>query len=130
MDMRPILLGLLLLLRVFLDPPYKLLSRSREGNVLDSNIDTLLDVSVADLLVDDDSNGGFRDVVNDAGFAMVDFVWHAGRRLESTSKDSREISYPFWTAPFALISTMSPTLESLSVRSLSSVVRTYLYWRR
>ena len=45
--------------------------------MLDPNIDTLLDVAVADFLVDDYTNGGTGDVVNYSGLAMIDFVGHA-----------------------------------------------------
>ena len=45
--------------------------------MLDADIDSFFDVSIADSLVDDDADGGFRDVVNHTGFAMVDFMGHA-----------------------------------------------------
>lgn len=45
--------------------------------MLDPDIDSFLDVSVAHSFVDDDPYGGFCDVVYDAGFAVVDFVGHA-----------------------------------------------------
>lgn len=48
--------------------------------MLDTNVDTLLDVSVSNTLVDDDSDRGLGHVVNNAGFAMVDLVWHANDR--------------------------------------------------
>ena len=44
--------------------------------MLDSDIDTLFDVSIANPLVDDDSHGTLSDVVDDSGLAVVDFVWH------------------------------------------------------
>ena len=44
--------------------------------MLYSNVDTLLEVSVADFLVDDDTDGGFCYVVDDACLAVVDFEWH------------------------------------------------------
>lgn len=46
-------------------------------NVLDSHVDSLFDVSIADLLVDDDSDCGFGDIVDYTSFSMVDFVRHA-----------------------------------------------------
>lgn len=45
--------------------------------MLDADIDSLLDVPVADSLVDYDAHCGFGDIVDDAGFAVVNFVRHA-----------------------------------------------------
>ena len=45
--------------------------------MLDADIDSLFDVSVTDSLVDYDADGGFGDIVDDTGLAMVDFVGHA-----------------------------------------------------
>ena len=45
--------------------------------MLDADIDSLFDVSITDSLVDYDADGGFGYVVDDTGFAMVDFVGHA-----------------------------------------------------
>ena len=42
--------------------------------MLDADIDALLDVAVADLLVEDDADGTGCDVVDDTCLAMVDFV--------------------------------------------------------
>ena len=47
--------------------------------MFDANIDALLDVSITDTLVDDDANSGLGDIVDDAGFAVVDFVRHPDR---------------------------------------------------
>lgn len=47
------------------------------SNVLDADVYTLLDVSVADDLVDNDADGRFGDVVYDACLSVVDFVRHA-----------------------------------------------------
>ena len=44
--------------------------------VLNANIDALLHVSVAHWLVEDDTDGGFRHVVDDASLSVIDFVWH------------------------------------------------------
>lgn len=45
--------------------------------MLDADINALLDISVAHLLVEDDADGRLGHVVDDAGFAMVDFIGHA-----------------------------------------------------
>ena len=45
--------------------------------MLDADIDSLFYVSITDSLVDYDADGGFGDVVDNTGFAMIDFVGHA-----------------------------------------------------
>ena len=49
-------LGLLPLPRVLLDAVEELLARARMAHVLDADVDALLDVPVADLLVENDSH--------------------------------------------------------------------------
>ena len=45
--------------------------------MLDADVDSLFDVSITDSLVYYDADGGFGDIVDNTGFAMVDFVRHA-----------------------------------------------------
>lgn len=45
--------------------------------MLNADIDSLLDVPVADPLVDYDTYCRLGDIVDDAGFAVVNFVGHA-----------------------------------------------------
>ena len=47
--------------------------------MLNADVDTLLDIAVADLPVEDDADGGFSDVVYDASLTVVDFVGLWGR---------------------------------------------------
>ena len=86
--------------------------------MLDADVDPFLDVSVANALVYNDPHCGLSDVVDDAGFAVVDFMWHAvyyQNHHTNSSQVRRGVADPFCTAPLALISTMSPTLRILSM---------------
>ena len=120
-----LLLGLALLLGVGLDADDELLAGAGEADVLDAEVDALLDVAVADLLVDDDTDGGLGHVVNDTSLSVEVLVaacvlvsaeggcaddWRLSQRLRVV----KTYGMPFWTAPLQTTSTMSPTL----------------YWRR
>lgn len=51
--------------------------------MLDADVDPFLNVPVSDALVDDDPDGGFSHVVDDTGFAMVDFMRHAEENISN-----------------------------------------------
>ena len=65
-------LGLLSKLLVVLDSAEETLAGARGLDVLDADVESLLQVSVLDLLVDNDADGGLGDVVNDASLTVVD----------------------------------------------------------
>ena len=49
--------------------------------MFNADIDSLLHVSVADFLVNDDSDGGSCHIIDDAGLAVVDLEWHLFRQI-------------------------------------------------
>lgn len=71
-----LLLGLLPLSCVLLHSAQEFVSRSGMCDVFDSDVDSLLEISVSNLLVDDDTDGGLRNVVDYTGLAVVDLEWH------------------------------------------------------
>jgi hypothetical protein len=66
--------GLDLLCGVGLDSVQELLSALGVLDVLNSDVDSLLHVSTVDDLVADDSNTSGRDVVDDTGLSVVDYM--------------------------------------------------------
>ena len=69
-----LLLCLLLLLSVNLDSVQELFSAFRVFDVLYSDIDSLFEVSTVDDFVADNTDSSGGDVVNDTGFAVVDYT--------------------------------------------------------
>jgi hypothetical protein len=79
-------LCLLHLLGVLLNTRQEVLTRAGQADVLDADVNTLLDIAIADLSVEDDTDSGFSNVVDDTSLAVVDLVGHAEWRLEYCSR--------------------------------------------
>lgn len=108
-DVDTLLLGLLSLDHVLLDSAQELVSGLGVDDVLDADVDTLLHVSVADLLVQRAQDGSRGDTNDDGGLSVeagqVSFV-----RLETVGGRAYSLKGSEGPAPFATMSTMSPTL--------------------
>jgi hypothetical protein len=62
---------------VVFDALQEVLTTLAWGDMLNTDIDALLHVSMANSLVDDDAKGSLGDIKDDARLAMVEFVGHA-----------------------------------------------------
>ena len=82
-DVDTLLLGLALLDGVLLDTLDEVLAGAGVLDVLNADADTLLEVAVVDLLVEDDTDSGLGDVVDDTGLTVVDLVGHTVQLLDS-----------------------------------------------
>ena len=77
---------------VALHPVQKLLPTLGVSDVLDAEVDTLLDVPVADDLVDDDTDGVWCHVVNDASSSAVSDK-NSSRGMHETETDAPVVEF-------------------------------------
>jgi hypothetical protein len=100
--------GLDLLGGVGLDSVQEFLSALGVLDVFDSDVDSLLHVSTVNDLVTDDSNTSGRDVVDDTGLSVVDWMLvHFDITIKK--RDIHLWGIPFCSEALALMSTISPT---------------------
>lgn len=98
-DLCALLLRLSPLCRILLHTTQELFPAARVLHVFDPDIDSLLDVAVADLLVADYADCRLCHVVDDTGLAVVDLVWHACANCQS-QRCVRPSCGGMWTYPF------------------------------
>jgi hypothetical protein len=100
--------GLDLLGGVGLDSVQEFLSALGVLDVFDSDVDSLLHVSTVNDLVTDDSNTSGRDVVDDTGLSVVDWML-VHFDITKQKRDIHLWGIPFCSEALALMSTISPT---------------------
>lgn len=69
-------LSLLLLCGILLDAPQEVLAGPGDTDVLNTDVNALLEVSVADLSIQDDADGRLGHIVDNTGLSVVDLVGH------------------------------------------------------
>ena len=70
--------------------------------MLDTDVNSFLDIPVADSLVNDYTHCGFGDIVDDAGLAVVNLVGHAVvliREKSAKSVESKREDRPLLNGP-------------------------------
>ena len=85
-DFFSLFLGLLLFLVVFLDSLHEVLTAARQADVLDSGMESLLDFTVSNDLVEDDADRSGVDVEDPTSSTVVRVVGHS---LMDRSVDSK-----------------------------------------
>lgn len=125
MDVGSVDLGLGLEGGIGLDTADELLAGAGEGDVLNAEVDALLEVAVLDLLVDDDTDGGLGNVVNDTGLSVVNLVWHTMAEISMLFLDAQARSlvlFFFLRSSFRPCSVPVPELLISSPNCVSSEV--------